>query len=106
MNSVLQGTTPKLTFNLENATFTVSQITGAELTITSKIYSVTHDLSDMVVDSANNRLSYTFTEDETLNLNKDYATYYQLYVKVGSEIYGTIKTPVNVFQKIKGEAMA
>ena len=106
MNSILQGTTPTLSFDFADAGFTVGDIDAAELTISSLATKITHPLTDMTVDSANNKLSYSFTEAETLQLSATGDAWYQLYVRVDSEIYGTRKTPCNVFQKIKGEAMA
>lgn len=106
MNAMLQGTTPKLTFDFTNAGITVGDLDAAELTVTSKAVKITKTLSQMTVDTANNKLSYTFTEGETLQLSDTADAWYQLYVKVDAEIYGTKKTPVNIFQKIKGEAMA
>lgn len=106
MTSMLQGTTPTLTFDFSDSGLTVSSLTAAELTISSKTYKVTHDISEMTVDSANNKLSYQFTEAETLQLDPNCNAYYQLYVEVSGEIYGTKKTACIISQKIKGEAMA
>lgn len=106
MNNLLQGTTPTITFDFSDSGLTVSSATKAELTVTSGNVTVTHALADMTVDSVNNTLSYHFTEAETLTFNSNYDAFYQIYVEVGGEIYGTIKAPCGIFQDIKGEAMA
>lgn len=106
MNAMLQGTTPKLTFDFTNAGITVGDLDAAELTITSKAVKITKTLSQMTVDTANNKLSYGFAEDETLRLSDTSDAWYQLYVKVDSEIYGTKKKPIDILKDIKGEAMA
>lgn len=106
MNAMLQGTTPKLSFDFTNAGFTVGDLDAAELTITSKAVKITKTLSQMTVDTANNKLSYGFTEDETLRLSDTSDAWYQLYVKVDIEIYGTKKKPIDILKDIKGEAMA
>ncbi len=105
MTQLLQGTTPKITFDLSNTGFTVSQITAAELTVESREYKLTLTLSDMTTDTANNKLSYQFTEVQTLKLNDNTTAYYQLYIKVGTEIYGTKKARCTVFEDIKGSVM-
>lgn len=106
MNSILQGTTPTITFNFADSGLSVGNLTAAELTVTSKAVKLTKTLSQMTVDSANNKLSYGFTEEETLQLSDTADAWYQLFVEVSGEIYGTIKTKCDIFQKIKGEAMA
>lgn len=103
MKSILQGTTPSITFHFANSGLSVSDIDEAELTITSKGEAITHTLNEMAV--AGNDLTYHFTEDETLRLNDVTNAYYQLYVKIGGEIYGTIKALCNVHTDIKGRAM-
>lgn len=106
MNSILQGTTPTIIFDFSDSGLTVGSLTAAELTVVSKATKLTKTLSQMTVDSANNKLSYGFTEDETLKLSFTTDAWYQLYVKVGTEIYGTVKLPCDILQDIKGEAMA
>ena len=103
MNSILQGTTPVLTFDFTNSGLSVADFDEAELTVTSKNETFTHTLSEMTV--AGNKLSYQFTEAETLTLSDVTNAYYQLYVKIDGEIYGTRKALCNIFTDIKGEAM-
>lgn len=106
MNNMLQGTTPTIIFNFANSGLTVSSIDAAELTIVSRNYKITKILTDMTKDTTNNKLSYHFTEAETLALNNVSNAYYQLYVEIDGEIYGTQKALCGVFEDIKGGAMA
>ena len=105
MNQILQGTTPTVNFDFSDSGISVSSITAAELTFQSKATKVTHVLSELTVDSVNNKISYTLTEAETLALDFVCNAYYQLFVDVSGVKYGTKKTPLNIFEKIKGEAM-
>lgn len=105
MKTMLQGTTPTVVFGFSNSGLSVSDVSKAELTISSVNKQFTHTKGEMVVNTSNNTLAYTFTEEETLMLNDKYDAYYQLYVKIGGQIYGTKKTPCNIFQKVKGSVM-
>lgn len=105
MKTMLQGTTPTIIFGFDNTGFTVSQVAKAELTLSSLGNTYTHTLSEMTVNTSNNTLSYNLTEAETLALNDKFDAYYQLYVKIGDQIYGTKRTQCNIFQKIKGSVM-
>lgn len=106
MTTMLQGTTPKINFDFTNSGLSVSDIDAAELTIDSAGKTVTHVLSDMTVNTSDNTLSYQFTEAETLLLNDKYDAFYQLFIKIDSEVYGTKKKPCNIFQKLKGSVMS
>ena len=106
MKSILQGTTPTIVFNFENSGLAVADIDAAELTITSKNEKITHALSDMTVDTTNNKLSYHFTEAETLKLNAVTNAYYQLYINIDGEIYGTVKALCGIYVDIKGTVMS
>ena len=106
MKAILQGTTPTIVFNFANTGLDVSDLTAAELTVTSQTYKLTKTKSQMTVDTGNNKLSYHFTEAETLALSYVSNAYYQLYVEIDGEIYGTQKTLCDIFQDIKGGAMA
>lgn len=106
MHSILQGTTPTFNFNFADSGLSVGDLTAAELTITSRAMKLTKALSAMTVDTANNKLSYAFTEEETLELDHVQDAWYQLFVKVGSQIYGTKKKRLDIHEDIKGEAMA
>ena len=106
MNQILQGTTPTINFDFSDSGISVGDITAAELTVVSKATKITHALSDLSVDSVNGTISYTFTEAETLALDFNSNAFYQLYVEADGVIFGTKKAPVDIFQKIKGEAMA
>lgn len=105
MNNMLQGTTPTIVFNFANSGLNVSDIDKAELTVLSRTYKLTKNLAAMTADTVNNKLSYHFTEAETLALNSVSNAYYQLYVEIDGEIYGTQKALCGVFEDIKGGAM-
>ena len=105
MTNLLQGTTPKIPFNFADTGFDVSDFDEAELTVSSGALTVTHTLSEMTADTTNNRLSYQFGEKETLQFYDKANAYYQLYVKIDNEVYGTKKAMCNIFQKLKGSVM-
>ena len=105
MEKLLQGTTPYLTISFEDTGLDVSDFSEAELTLKSGTAKVTKELSAMSVDTENNTLAYHFTETDTLSLSTTAAVYWQIYVKIGAEIFGTRAERVRIFDKIKGTVM-
>jgi hypothetical protein len=103
--TILQGTTPVLTIPFEGTNLDVSNFDAAELTLKSRTKVVTKTLAQMSADTENNKLSYHFTEAETLAFPYDTALTWQLFVRVGSERYGTKEAQFSIERKTKGAAM-
>ena len=103
--NVLQGTTPILRMNFADTGLSVANFDAAELTLKSRTKIVTKTLSDMTADTTNNKLSYHFTEDETLAFPYGSALTWQLFVRVGSERYGTQEATISIDKKTKGAKM-
>lgn len=106
MDNLLQGTTPYLVIDFTDTGLDVSDFSAAELTLKTNISKRTYDLSAMVVDSEANTLTYHFTETDTLALSATAPAYWQIYVKVGVEIFGTESEQLKILKKEKGAAMA
>lgn len=106
MENLLQGTTPYLVIDFAETGLDVSDFSAAELTLKTNINKRTYDLSAMVVDSEENTLTYHFSEADTLALSATAPAYWQIYVKVGAEIFGTEAEQLKILKKEKGAAMA
>lgn len=78
MSSVLQGTTPSLTIQINETDFTVTDVIWLELTFQNSKTTWVKNLTDVVVNSEGNSFTYTFTETETLALSPVYMLFYQL----------------------------
>lgn len=103
--AILQGTTPLFVIPFDGTGISVSNFDEAELTLTQKGQKVTHYLNEMIADTEENTLSYHFTETETLALQKGEAMSWQIYVKIGTEVYGTDSARITVKGKDKGAVM-
>lgn len=103
--AILQGTTPLFIIPFQETGISVSDFDKAELTLTQKGQKVTHYLNEMIADPDENTLSYHFTEEETLALAKNEAMMWQIFVKIGSEVYGTDSAKISVKGKDKGAVM-
>lgn len=103
--AILQGTTPLFVIPFQDTGISVADFDKAELTLTQKNQKVTHYLNEMIADPEENTLSYHFTEDETLALQKNEPMLWQIYVNIGSEIYGTDSARISVKGKDKGAVM-
>lgn len=103
--AILQGTTPLFVIPFQDTGISVADFDKAELTLTQKGQKVTHYLNEMIADSEENTLSYHFTEAETLALQKNEPMLWQIYVNIGSEIYGTDSARISVKGKDKGAVM-
>lgn len=106
MASILQGTTPSITFNISEDDFLVGDVTKLELTFQNDGKTVTKDLSAVTLDAAANNITYTFTEAETLALNPTARLYYQLrFGFQDGSIVGTAKASLNVSDLISEETL-
>lgn len=103
--AILQGTTPLFVIPFDGTGISVSDFDKAELTLTQKGQKTTHYLNEMIADPDENTLSYHFTEEETLALAKNEAMMWQIFVKIGSEVYGTDSARISVKGKDKGAVM-
>lgn len=103
--TILQGTTPVLTIPFEGTNLNVANFDAAELTLKSRTKVVTKTITDMTADTTNNKLSYHFTEAETLAFPYDSQVTWQLFVRIGSEKYGTKEAVFSIERKTKGAAM-
>lgn len=106
MDNLLQGTTPYLVIDFTDTGLDVSDFSAAELTLKTNINKRTYDLSKMSLDSEENTLTYHFSEADTLALSATAPAYWQIYVKVGAEIFGTESEQLKILKKEKGAAMA
>lgn len=103
--TILQGTTPVLVIPFENTGLDVSDFDAAELTLKTRVKMVTKTLSQMIVDTENNKLSYHFSETETLNFPYGSLVAWQIFVRIGTEKYGTKEAVFSIDKKTKGAAM-
>ena len=103
--AILQGTTPLFVIPFEGTGISVSDFDKAELTLTQKGQKTTHYLGEMIADPEENTLSYHFSETETLALQKNESMMWQIFVKIGSEVYGTDSAKISIKGKDKGAVM-
>ena len=106
MDSILQGTTPVLELEFDTDDFLVTDVVKLELTFLHKNQKTIHGLDDVLIDAANNCISYHFTEEETLNLKPKTPFIYQVRLKLSdNEIVGTDKDSLNVADLMSEEVM-
>lgn len=106
MASILQGTTPSITFNISEEDFAVSDVTKLELVFSNNGKTETKGLSDVTLDADANSITYTFTEAETLALAPTARLYYQLrFGFADGSIIGTKKASIDVSDLISEEAL-
>lgn len=103
--NILQGTTPVLVIPFEGTDLNVANFDAAELTLKSRTKIVTKTLNQMSVDAENNKISYHFTEDETLAFPYGSTLTWQLFIRVGAERYGTKEATITIDKKTKGAKM-
>ena len=107
MYSILQGTTPTLTIAIDPEDFAVSNIVALELAIKQKNNITTYDLSDVTLDTTENTISYTFSEDETLGFIPDILLFVQLrFLLSDGNICGTNRMSFNVDDFIGSEVLS
>lgn len=106
MASILQGTTPSITFNISEDDFAVTDVTKLELTFSNDGNTVKKALDAVALDAVANSITYTFTEAETLALVPSARLYYQLrFGFQDGSIVGTPKASLNVSDLISEEAL-
>ncbi len=106
MDSILQGTTPVLELEFDTDDFLVTDVVKLELTFLHKRQKTIHGLDDVSIDTANNCISYHFTEEETLNLDYKLPLLYQVRLKLSDgEIVGTEKESLSVTDLMSEEVM-
>lgn len=106
MSSILQGTTPSITFNISEEDFAVSDVVKLELVFSNNGKVETKGLSDVTIDADANSITYTFTEAETLALAPTARLYYQLrFGFQDGSIVGTKKASIDVSDLISEEAL-
>ena len=89
MAEILQGTTPIVRLTLPSSV-EYAYIAALEFIVKSGGTTIEKGLSDMTYDSASNRISYTFTQTETLALEANTFAYMQLRFKTMDDaVYGT-----------------
>lgn len=98
MATILQGTTPSLTIEINPSDFLVSEVEKLEICVwqgnrEAKYYG----LSDVVTNPDDNSFTIQFTEKETLALCKT-SVYWQMRCVIhDGDIYGTnVSAPINV----------
>ncbi len=106
MASILQGTTPSITFNISEDDFAVTDVTKLELTFSNDGNTVKKALDAVALDAAANSITYTFTESETLQLRPQNALVYQLRFQFqDGSIVGTKKASLRVDDLISEAVM-
>lgn len=97
MDSILQGTTPTLTIEIDTEDFSVSDIVGLELAVKQQNTVTRYGLSDVTLDTEENTISYTFSEEETLAFIPDILLFVQArFILSGGNIVGTKLMSFNV----------
>lgn len=71
MESILQGTTPTLTLEFDTADLSVANIESLELAIKQQETVTVYGLSDVIIDTEANSISFSFTDTETLAFAPD-----------------------------------
>lgn len=105
MNTILQGTTPKLEIEMPEA-IAVDSVLGLELTFKHNDEVKIVDLSGVTVNTQTNTFTYHFTEEETLALDPRQPLFWQLRVKTSAGITGTAKAQISVLDLISEAVMA
>ena len=107
MDSILQGTTPTLTIELDPVDLNVENIVALDLAIKQKDNVTDYGLSDVTLDVENNAISYKFTEDETLAFIPDTFLFVQLrFLLPDGTICGTDRITFSVNDFIGSEVLA
>lgn len=69
MDALMQGTTPSIEITINTDDFLLSDVTAIKLPIQNGENLTTYEMSDLTIDTENNKLIKTFTENETLSLS-------------------------------------
>lgn len=106
MASILQGTTPSLTIHIAQTDFAVADVTDLELAFQNGKSIMLKSLEDVVVNTEDNSLTYTFTEAETLALTPLSVLVFQLRFGFSDgSIVGTKKSSLRVDDLISEAVM-
>ena len=69
MSALMQGTTPSIEITINAEDFLLSNVTAMELYILNGRNLNTYVMSDLAIDTTNNTITKTFTEEETASLD-------------------------------------
>lgn len=69
MSALMQGTTPSIEITISTEDFLLSNVTAMELYILNGRNLNTYEMSDLAIDTTNNTITKTFTEEETASLD-------------------------------------
>ena len=69
MSALMQGTTPSIEITISTEDFLLSNVTALELYILNGRNLNTYEMSDLTIDTENNTITKTFTEEETASLD-------------------------------------
>lgn len=106
MSAILQGTTPSLEIKIDPQDFAITDVTKLELVFSNAGNAVAHGLSDVVVNSTNNSITYNFSEAETLALSPTSCLYWQArFGFADGSIVGTQKDSISVSDLISEAVM-
>ena len=105
MNGILQGTTPHLEITIPD-TCPLSAVNAIELTIKHKDQVTKYGMSDVTVDTTNNKITYVFSETQTLALDPKAPVIWQLRLKTSGGILGTAEQEIRVYDLISEDVMA
>lgn len=79
-----RGTTPVIVYSFKNSI--VSDFTEAYLTLKQDDLTIEKNLTEAVVDSENNQIGWTLTQEETLSFDYRRDVYAQIRYKVGDSV--------------------
>lgn len=69
MSALMQGTTPSIKITISTEDFLLSNVTAMEFYILNGRNLNTYGMSDLTIDTTNNTITKTFTEEETASLD-------------------------------------
>lgn len=69
MSALMQGTTPSITITISTEDFLLSNVTAMNLYILNGRKLTTYEMTDLTIDTTNNTITKTFTEEETASLD-------------------------------------
>lgn len=95
MENIIRGTTPTLVVDFKNV-LSVSSITDAVLTIRKRSGTDKVMLSDLDVDTTNDKISYHFSQAETLALAHGDKVRFEMDVLADGERYRVLTSSADV----------
>lgn len=106
MDSILQGTTPTLTIELDPEDLNVNAIAALKFVMKQRNTVTEYNLSDVTVDVEENTISYRFTEEETFAFIADTLLFVQLrFLMVDGSICGTNRMTFSIDDFIGSEVL-